>query len=502
MRRYLRTASAAAMLTLGLTACDNDILNLDPKDQVSDDAVFADPNLAETFLNDIYIGMGHGLYEIMLASMTDEAHFIHNYNTEQIVQGLITDGDRGAIGDWRMDHHDWSNNYSRIRQANIFLQNIEEADFEEGWKNRMRGEAHFLRAYFYHSLLRMYGGVPIITQVYGLDDDYEVPRNSFAETVDFIVAEAEAAAALLPDVHGGGNEGRATRGAALALKSRVLLYAASDLYHRSGATAETGYAGSADRQALWRAARDAARDVIDSGMYSLYAPDPATPEEAAENYGNLFLQKTSSEAIMSRFFLVNRGDGYHPGLHNGPNGYHNWGGNTPIQNLVDDYLMADGSRFDWSNPDHAAAPYENREPRFYASILYDGAPWRERPEDMLELDPHGIIQTFRTLTLPDGSTLGGLDTRDGPIEDWNGAYSGYYIRKFIDPSVNHQFVKQEVPWVFFRYAEILLNFAEASIELGELAEATDALNQLRRRAGLPELSAGMGQEALREAYQR
>src|SRR5690606_4696609 len=189
-----------------------------------------------------------------------------------------------------------------------------------------------------------------------------------------------------------------------------------------------------------------------------------------------------------------------PGLHNGPNGYHNWAGNTPIQNLVDDYRMLDGSRFDWGNPEHAAAPYENRDPRFYGTILYDGASWRERPDDVEDLEPYGIIQTFRQLTLPDGSTVAGVDTRDSPIEDWNGSYSGYYLRKFIDPTVNHQFTKQEIPWIFFRYAEILLNYAEASIELGELDDAVMALNQIRRRAGMPELSASMGQDALREEY--
>src|SRR5690606_10745480 len=243
-------------------------------------------------------------------------------------------------------------------------------------------------------------------------------------------------------------------------------------------------------------------DVMNLGLYELFAPNPASPEEAAQNFHELFLQKTSSEAIMSRFFLVNRGDGYHPGLHNGPNGYHNWGGNTPIQNLVDDFLMADGTEFDWNNPEHAAAPYENRDPRFYATILYDGAPWRERPDDVKELDPYGIIQTFRELTLPDGTTVGGLDTRDGPIEDWNGAYSGYYLKKFIDPSVNHQFVKQEVPWIFFRYAETLLNYAEASIELNELDDAIRVLNQLRTRAGMPLIPAGISQDSLRQLYRR
>ena len=242
--------------------------------------------------------------------------------------------------------------------------------------------------------------------------------------------------------------------------------------------------------------------MIDLGVYHLFRPIPANAQEAAKNYGDLFLQQTSEEVIMSRQFLTSRGwsDGGPFGLFNGPNGYHNWGGNTPIQNLIDDYRMANGSKFDWSNPVHAPAPYANRDPRFYASILYDGAPWRTRPTDAQKFEPNNMIETFRALTYVESGTTkvaAGLDTREGPIEDWNGGYSGYYIRKFVDPTVDHQFVVQQVPWIFFRYAEIVLNYAEASIELNELGDAMTALNQIRRRAGMPEFS-GLDQATLRD----
>jgi hypothetical protein len=454
--------------------------------------VFADPNLAQAFLNDAYRGLGHGLYEIMLASMTDETHFIHNYNTEVVLQSLITSSARGAIDDGRYSHFNWGPSYSRIRQTNIFLSHIDAAGFDDALKRRMKGEAFFLRGYFYHNLMRMYGGVPLITKVYGLNEDYAVARSSFKETVDFIVANADSAAALLPLSYSGTDLGRATKGAALALKARVLLYAASDLYNLNPSDSTfTGYTTPQDRVALWRAAKNAAKAVMDLGIYGLFRPSPATPQEAAQNYGDLFLQQMSTEVILSRFFLSTRDqDGYHPGLHNGPNGFHTWGGNTPIQNVVDDYRMANGSKFDWSNPVEAAAPYANRDPRFYASIAYDGAPWRTRPDDVKNLDPVGTIQTFRALTLTGGSVVAGLDTRDSPVENWNGAYSGYYLRKFIDPSINAQFTREQVPWIFFRYAEVLLNYAEASIELNEVGDALTVLNQIRRRAGMPDLVAG------------
>jgi starch-binding outer membrane protein, SusD/RagB family len=496
MRPEIRITTVALLL-LGATGCD-DVLDVTPKDQLSGvDAVFADPNVTEAFLNDIYRGLGHGLYEIMLASLTDETQFIHVYGTDKMVQAFMTPSDRGAIDDDRFNHFDWSDNYSRIRQTNIFLSHIDNTTFDNVWKQRMKGEAFFLRAYFYHNLMRMYGGVPLITKVYDLNEKYDVTRNSFKETVDFIVADADSAARLLPLSHTGVNLGRATKGAALALKARVLLYAASDLYNLNpSGQPETGYPTPQDRTALWRAAKNAAQAVMGLGIYHLFRPSPATAQEAAKNYGDLFLQTISEEVIMSRFFLATRDDGYHPGLHNGPNGFHTWGGNTPIQNLVDDYRMANGSKFDWSNPADAAAPYANRDPRFYASIAYDGAPWRERPDDVKKLDPYGMIQTFRALTT-DSGVVAGLDTRESPVENWNGGYSGYYIRKFIDPSVNAQFIKEQVPWIFFRYAEVLFNYAEASIELNELGDALSALNQIRRRAGMPDLAAGPN---LRDEY--
>jgi len=502
MRSQVRITTAAVLLLLGLSSC-NGVMDLTPKDQFADDAVFADPNLAQAFVNDMYRGLGHGLYEIMLASISDESHFIHNYNTEPVVKSIITSSDRGAIDDGRFAHYNWAPTYSRIRQTNIFLSKIDGTTFDAALKQRMKGEVFFLRAYFYHNLMRMYGGVPIITKVYGLNEDYQAARNTFQETVAFIVANADSAAALLPLSYSGIDLGRATKGAALALKARVLLYAASELYNRNpSGQPENGYTNvtAQDRTARWQAAKDAAQAVMNLGIYGLFRPTPASAQEAAKNYGDLFLQSMSQEVILSRFFLSTRDDGYNPGLHNGPNGFHTWGGNTPIQNLVDDYRMADGSKFDWNNPAEAAAPYANRDPRFYASIAYDGAPWRPRPDDVKKLDPVGIIQTFRALKLPDSSVVAGLDTRDSPVENWNGAYSGYYVRKFIDPSVNAQFTKEEVPWIFFRYAEVLLNYAEASIELNELGDAATALNQIRVRAGMPPFSAALGQAALRDEY--
>lgn len=488
-------------LFLHASSCNTDFLNVEPQDRLTDAAVWSDPNLVEAFVNEMYRGLNHGIRELMAGSLADESHFIHNYGSSQVVQSNLTPSDIGAWNRGDFAEFRWIELYQRIRQVNMFFENIDNVTFDnEEWRDRLKGEAHFLRGYFYHNLVRLHGGVPIIEKTFTLDDDFLVKRNTLEESIQFIVNEADAAAALLPVTHESEDIGRATKGAALALKSRMLLYAASDLYN--DASWAGGYGNpelisytTGDRTSRWQAAKEAAKAVIDLNAYSL--EDTDNPQE---DYTNLFLMKDSEEAIFSRYFIKSRGweDGALPGLANGPNGYHNWGGNTPIQELVDDYQLTDGSDFDWNNPAHAAAPYENRDPRFYASILYDQAPWRPRPADTKEMDPEGKI-IIRSVEGPAGVWTPGLDTRNGPIEDWNGGYSGYYLRKFIDPSVEHEYAaaggNQEAPWHYFRLGEIYLNYAEACLGLGEEDEAKTYINMIRDRAGMPDITS-TGQELI------
>jgi hypothetical protein len=159
--------------------------------------------------------------------------------------------------------------------------------------------------------------------------------------------------------------------------------------------------------------------------------------------------------------------------------------------------MLNGTKFDWTNPAIAADPYKGRDPRFYASILYEGAHWRQRPSDVIASDPKGIVQVG-FYTKADGTEVPGLDTKKSPIEDWNGGSTGYYLKKFIDPNIDHQYNPQNLPWRHFRYAEILLNYAEACIALGEEDEARTYINTIRRRAGRP-VTAASGQ-ALTDLY--
>jgi hypothetical protein len=488
------------------TSCKKSI-DAKPVDQFSDVSVWKDPALVETFVNNIYGGIPHGFSNMMMASYVDETQYNADFGQSNVTKSLITSSDLSTFSanywtSFASRYRNWSNIYRYVRPTNIFFQNINSVTFEnQEMKNRLIGEVHFLRAYLYHNAMTMYGGVPIITKAFGLGDDYEVARNTFAETVQFISDECDSAAAYLPMQMNSSNQGRATKGAAMALKARTLLYAASDLYN-TDPTWAGGYANKeligyfdGNRTARWQAAKDAAKAVIDLNIYSLHGQNPATKEEATQNYADVFLKSQTSEDIFSKYFTTRYDeswDGYNPGLYNNPNGWHGWGSNTPIGQMVDAYEMEDGTEFSWSNAQHAADPYENRDPRFYASINYNGAKWRPRPADVAPRDPIGIVQTgfwekWNTTTNTT-ELIPGLDTRKSPIEDWNGTYTGYFLRKFLDPTVDAQFTKQTQPWRYIRYAEVLLNYAEASLGLGDEAEAKTYINMIRKRAGMPDIT--------------
>ena len=228
--------SALAMATL-FTACNDDFLETTPLDKISSSATWSDGTLAEAFVFSVYSYLGYGGFEEqMLAVYTDEAMFTHaGRNINTFNEGSETPSNLA----WTSGTYEWGTMYSAIRQANVALQSIPEATFEDqALKDQLMGEAHFLRAYYYQQLARFYGGVPLIDSPYTLEDDLAIARNTYEETINFIIADLDKAANLL----NGKNmaAGRANRLAALALKSRVLTYAASDLHESSKAPAGFG----------------------------------------------------------------------------------------------------------------------------------------------------------------------------------------------------------------------------------------------------------------------
>lgn len=511
MKKFsIKVGLFAALMGLTLS-CDQEFLNTKPLDKISSAATWADGPLSEAFVFNVYSFLGYGGFEEQaLAAYTDEAMFTHagrNINT-------FTEGTESPNNiAWVSDTYGWDRMYLAIREANVALENLPTATFTNATlKDRLIGESYFLRAYYYQQLLRFYGGVPLISKSYGLNEDYTVARSSYDECVKFIVSDLDNAIKLLDGKPS--TPGRATKLSAMALKARVLLYAASDLHDAPTAKAKSPVLASyqnldllaypsGDRAARWQAAKAAAKAVLDATTgYKMNLTAPVSAEEGKNNYNAIAMGGQSavadpaaaSELLFQRTHtaLYTQEDnwplgGIHYGINNGPNGYHNWAGNTPIQQLVDDYEMMDGTKFDWNNATHKAAPYENRDPRFYASVLYDGAPWKPRPADVTALDPANQIQTGY-YDDGKGGVLNGIDTRESVVENWNGSRTHYYTRKFIDPNpalADNQSSAQVIPWPFIRYTEMALSYAEASIETGDEAEALKWINKIRFRSGMP-----------------
>ncbi|MDT7828268.1 RagB/SusD family nutrient uptake outer membrane protein [Pricia sp. S334] len=502
--KRLKSVLLLLSVTLAITiSCSDDFLETKPLTEVSEVDLWGDPALVRSFVNNIYLNIPEPFLRGRLSSnVVDEADYRGNTGALNFNNGVITQDQTPA---WISMYYNktWEDLYKNVRNCNTVLENIENIPFENAeLKDKTEGEVRFLRAYSYHELVAAWGGVPLITEVYGLGSDFEAPRDSYEDCINFIVSECDLAANLLPEVQDGADIGRATKGGALALKSRVLLYAASELHNSTVLPSFThpellGYQGG-DRGSRWTAAKNAAKEVIDLGLYSLYKADPAPGDSIAQNIKEYFLTPGyTEEDIWLKPFLEEKSEQY-LGLYGGPNGYHGWGVNAPIGDIVDAYEMADGSKFDWTDPVQASMPYENRDQRFYAHIFYEGAKWRKRPEDAIGRDPDGVIQVG-TYEVWNNETSEidlrfGLDTRSGGIEEWNGSYTGYYLRKFIDPAKDLTFIEgggvgfQGIPYRYFRYAEILLNYAEACIALGQDAEARQYINMVRRRAGQPDLT--------------
>jgi hypothetical protein len=506
-------------ISIGLTtfvlvfclSCNTDFLNTKPLDKISSDATWGDAALSQAFVFNVYSYLGYGGFEEQaLAAYTDEAMFTHSgRNINTFNEGSETPGSLS----WMSPTYEWNRMYLAIRQANIAIDNLPKATFSDTkMRDQLLGEALFLRAYYYQQLVRFYGGVPLISKPYGLDEDYTIARSSYEESIKFIVADLDKAATLLDGKTMVG--GRTSKIAALALKSRVLTYAASDLH--DGATVKSkvstlaSYANldlvaytTGDRTSRWQAAKAAAKAVLDlTSGYKLNLTAPVSAADGRANYVSISMGGKSAvgDGAAEKELLFQRTHtalfvaednwplgGIHYGINNGPNGYHNWAGNTPIQQLVDDYEMMDGSKFDWNNSAHKADPYANRDPRLGATILYDGSIWKPRPSDVAGLEPVNQIQTGY-YDDGKGGKINGIDTRESAVENWNGSRTHYYTRKFIDsdPAIaDNQSSAQVIPWPFIRTTEIALNYIEASIEVGDDAEARNWLNKIRFRAGMP-----------------
>lgn len=445
------------LLLTNLNSCKKDFLDRKPLDTYSELDVWTDLNLIQTFINSKYRALPHfynwgaAANGPGLSAASDEGYSKFNYENVFL-------WNKGEISPDNLSMDSWTPDYSFIRDCNSFFEKIGAVKGDEGIKKRMTGEMKFIRAWCYFNLISRYGGVPLITKVYSLSDpDFLAARNSYAECMAFVVKELDEAIPMLPDSYSGKDLGRATKGAVLALKSRALLYAASALNNLSN-----------DR-AKWQAAADATKAMLDAPGFSLYN---------GADYKQLFLEKFNREIIMS--YGMN-GTDWESSLDVmiAPNGYHGWSVYAPSQNLVDDFEMKNGKMItDPASGYDPTNPYLNRDPRFNATIIFNGTPFKGRNAEYFK---------------------GGLDSPQSPVENWNASLTGYNWRKYADETHDMDATGSTQNWVIFRLAEVYLNYAEAQYELGNEAEARNYLNLVRSRPSVNMPPVTAGSTALRDA---
>lgn len=454
---------------LFVISCE-DVLNISPTDQISDEFVWSSPENANLFLNDIYNSLNAGPMSSHWLGRPSEVSGdpLDNYSGNSIQGGLgapsytlYTDASYDASN--RMFDDQWRDMYANIRKTNLFIMRVGESDFEGEIKNNMLAQARFLRAFFYKQLIDFYGGVPLITKPLDQNSGEEInyPRSSYEEVVSFLVDEMADAAMYLPATLPPSDVGRVTRGAALALKGSVELYAGR-----------------------WSDAAATNVEIIQSGVYDLF-----------DDYESLFWEENdnNTEVIFDiQFEPVVKGharEGIWSVVKLGGAG--GWGSICPTQNIVDEYEFIDGlTEVEGSDLFDPQNPYQNRDERFYASIVYDGSEFAGETVYTRLGIPNNVSQYN-----PTGS--GNSSTR-----------TGYYIRKFMDPKItsfaeNRSLLTSGSNYIVYRYAEILLSYAEAQNEVsGPDQTVYDAVNQVRSRVGQPDLPSGLSQDEMRNRIWR
>lgn len=473
--KFFRYVFVSMAVGSAFTLCScNDFLDREEDSFIDKTATFDSYNRTKQYLTYAYSLLPEGLNRFsggaLLGAATDDACFaIESSNIQQ-----FNNGSWNALSN---PDNVWDRYFAGIAKCCTLLENsnhinldisrldpAKRVEYENNLKDiRMwRAEAHFLRAYFNFELLKRYGPIPIIKSTLDINKDYsDTPRPTMKEVVEFIANDCDMAAdslELTPWRNMNDAFGRATKGAALALKSRLLLYAASPLYVDFGDIDEANKPSDAT---LWKAAADAAKAVIDLNQYALAPAYDDLFKNDFQNKEYIFVRRYPSNSDFEKS--------------NFPVSYGGKGGTNPSQNLIDDYEMLDGTAFDWNDPVKAAHPFENRDERLLATVLMNGV----------------LFKGKRVATYP-----GGADAMPNP----NATKTGYYLRKFLNENVNIQTGGGSDGHVvpLFRLAEIYLNYAEALNEYDPTnPDIAVYLNKIRERVSLPDVPSGLTQEQMR-----
>lgn len=476
------------------TSC-SDILDTTPRNILTDDTVWGDNDGITAYIANMYSSVqvedvnysssiGGATY---MAQVTDEATRSYtwgNSNNNPLPDNLF---------EW------WG--YSNIRNVNYFLQKIETATISGDLKAKYKAEARFIRAFHYFNLVKRYGGVPIITvpQEFTGDNiaELQVPRNTEKEVYEFIRTELDdIIQSGLPESWDATDEYRATKFAALALKSRAMLYAASIATY--GEVQIDGLVGipATDKNFYWTEAMNAATTIISSGKFSLYRID----SDKAANFQNMFLVKgLHSESIYTKAYAY-PGNAHSFDFYNAPQSFKvDYGCATnPTLEMVEEFGYVDGSSGELKitdtngNPIKYANPYDlfkNKDPRLFASIMLPFSPWQGGIIEIRKgiIEPDGNKKTAGNMneTYGEGDNVIKIVGKDGPLDGGDPTKTGFYIKKFMNPIEKVDYNRSTTYGMVFRYAEVLLNYAEAAVELGQNTDQALAyINDIRDRAGV------------------
>lgn len=468
-------------ITLLLTGC-SDLLDIQPTNIISEDAVKSDPALVDAFLNKIYAdtrfrsGSTYSPDQALLGVMSGEQNIFAPWQQPYNAAMKIID-ENGAHGQAEY----WP--YGNIRSCNEIIDILEEATFEPEVIAQKTAEARWLRAFMYFELVKRYGGVPLITEAQSIDQPIEelyVARNSEQEIYDFVASEMDALVSILPESYSADDFGRPTKWAAYALKSRAMLYAGS--IAKYGTVQLSGLLGipSEAANSYYTEAYNAAMMVINGNMHPLYNADA----DPVKNYGDIFINDGNSEVIFAEVYdfgllkthswnMVCMPDGFQTG----------WGSNNWMyleawerfeyqdgtSGLLDRGALNGNTKFSLSEI------ITNRDPRFLATAFYPEIPWQDRKV---------YLHSKTTGTHPNDPDWPGVAPKRNRIK------AGMMIRKRVNEAIKLPYGgEDETDWIVFRTAEMYLNAAEAKFEMNQAGEALPLINAVRNRAGMPDKTA-------------
>lgn len=423
----------------------SDWLDLTPTDKLTDKAIWEDESSVDLYVNGFYTYLNqYGQFGSAQASgnLTESftstfkygsyalGHKAGHPNTYVFDPNLITSATGGF-------YSVWSDAYNKIRRMNEFLHSMEQyGQFPEEMNKKWEAQVLFFRAFIYFQLARRHDGVILYTSIGEMEKDKA--RSSNEATWDLIESDLDFAIANLPESWTGQDQGRLTKYAALAFKSRAMLFAER-----------------------WQSAYDAADEVVKSGKYEL-----------VDDYVQAWKGSNKESILEFKYDILGPNHTFDKDYVPLSDGYEFGGLGTPTQEMVESYEKADGTIMDWT-PYHTAnairPPYEELEPRFKATVIYPGSTWKKKVMQNSVNGTNGTFMAYREQPYSYGLTT-----------------TGYYLRKLMDETlIDVKGIPSTQSWVEIRYAEVLLNKAEAAFRLNKMNEAREAMNAVRARVDLP-----------------